>query len=83
MLDKLGINYANTTRLTEVKAPMPGMVLHVFVTNGMEVKKGDNLFTLEAMKMENIIKSTTDLVVKSVKIKPGDKVEKNQVLILI
>ena len=83
LLDKLGINYANTTRLTEVKAPMPGMVLHVFVTNGMEVKKGDNLFTLEAMKMENIIKSTTDLVVKSVKIKPGDKVEKNQVLILI
>ncbi len=83
LLDKLGINYANTTRLTEVKAPMPGMVLHVFVTNGMEVKKGDNLFTLEAMKMENIIKSTNDLVVKSVKIKPGDKVEKNQVLILI
>ena len=83
LLDKLGINYANTTKLTEVKAPMPGMVLHVFVTDGMEVKKGDNLFTLEAMKMENIIKSTTDMVVKSVKIKPGDKVEKNQVLILI
>lgn len=83
LLDKLGINYANTTKLTEVKAPMPGMVLHVFVTDGMEVKKGDNLFTLEAMKMENIIKSTTDMVVKSVKIKPGDKVEKNQVLISI
>ena len=83
LLDKLGINYSSTVKLTEVKAPMPGMVLNVFVTDGMEVKKGDNLFTLEAMKMENIIKSTTDMVIKSVKIQPGDKVEKNQVLIVI
>ncbi len=83
LLDKLGINYTNTTKLTEVKAPMPGLVLHVFVADGMEVKKGDNLFTLEAMKMENIIKSTSDMVIKLVKIKPGDKVEKNQVLIVI
>jgi biotin carboxyl carrier protein len=37
---------------------------------------------LEAMKMENIIKAPADVVVKSIKIKPGDKVEKNQVLIL-
>lgn len=83
LLDKLGINYTSTSKLTEVKAPMPGLVLHVFVADGMEVKKGDNLFTLEAMKMENIIKSTADMVIKSVKIKPGDKVEKNQVLITL
>ena len=50
---------------------------------GDSIKNGEPLIVLEAMKMENIIKSTTDLVVKSVKIKPGDKVEKNQVLILI
>ncbi|MGN6179077.1 MAG: acetyl-CoA carboxylase biotin carboxyl carrier protein subunit [Mucilaginibacter sp.] len=41
----------------------------------------DNLLVLEAMKMENIIKSPADVVVKAVKIKPGDKVEKNQVLL--
>ena len=58
------------------------MVLKVFVTEGMEVSKGDNLFILEAMKMENIIKSPADVVVKTVKIKPGDKVEKGQILML-
>ena len=83
LLDKLGINYNNSTKLTEIRAPMPGLVLHIFVADGMQVKKGDNLFTLEAMKMENIIKSATDMVIKTIKIKPGDKVEKNQVLIVI
>jgi len=37
---------------------------------------------LEAMKMENIIKAPSDVTVKTIKIKPGDKVEKNQVLMM-
>jgi biotin carboxyl carrier protein len=57
------------------------LVLSVLVKEGDEVKKGDNLFVLEAMKMENIIKSPADVTIKSIKIKPSDKVEKNQVLI--
>lgn len=81
LLDKLGLSNLNSAKVSEVKAPMPGMVLKVFVNEGSEVKKGDNLFILEAMKMENIIKSPADVVVKSIKIKPGDKVEKGQVLI--
>jgi biotin carboxyl carrier protein len=60
---------------------MPGLVLSVLVKEGDEVKKGDNLFVLEAMKMENIIKSPADVTIKSIKIKASDKVEKNQVLI--
>ena len=82
LLDQLGLNILNGARVSELKAPMPGMVLKVFVGEGTEVKKGDNLFILEAMKMENIIKAPADVVVKSVKIKPGDKVEKNQILML-
>jgi biotin carboxyl carrier protein len=81
LLDKLGLSSMNNAKVSEVKAPMPGMVLKVFVTEGADVKKGDNLFILEAMKMENIIKATADVTVKTVKIKPGDKVEKNQVLL--
>ena len=81
LLDKLGMSALNSTKVSEIKAPMPGLVLKVFVQEGSEVKKGDNLFVLEAMKMENIIKSMADVVVKTVKIKPGDKVEKNQVLL--
>jgi len=82
LLDKLGLSNLNAAKVSEIKAPMPGMVLKVFVSEGMEMKKGDNLFVLEAMKMENIIKAPADVVVKTVKIKPGDKVEKGQILLL-
>jgi biotin carboxyl carrier protein len=82
LLDKLGLSNLNASKVSEIKAPMPGMVLKVFVGEGMEIKKGDNLFVLEAMKMENIIKAPADVVVKTVKIKPGDKVEKGQILML-
>lgn len=81
LLDQLGLSQLNRSAVADLKAPMPGLVLKVFVSEGDEVKKGDNLFVLEAMKMENIIKAPADAVVKSVKIKPGDKIEKGQVLI--
>jgi biotin carboxyl carrier protein len=82
LLDQLGLSSLNNAKVKELKAPMPGMVLKLFVTEGSEVKKGDNLFILEAMKMENIIKSPADVTVKTVKIKPGDKVEKGQVMLV-
>jgi len=81
LLDKLGLSSLNSTKVSEVKAPMPGMVLKVFVEEGATVQKGENLFILEAMKMENIIKSPADVTIKAVNIKPGDKVEKGQVLL--
>jgi biotin carboxyl carrier protein len=82
LLDQLGLSTLNTAKVSEIKAPMPGLVLKLFVEEGGEVKKGENLFILEAMKMENIIKSPADVTVKTVKIKPGDKVEKGQVLLI-
>ena len=80
LLDKLGLSSLNSTRVSEMKAPMPGMVLKVFASEGDEIKKGDNLLVLEAMKMENIIKSPADVSIKSIKVKAGDKVEKGQIL---
>ncbi|QTE37001.1 biotin/lipoyl-containing protein [Mucilaginibacter gossypii] len=80
LLDKLGFSDLNSARISEIKAPMPGLVLKVFVNKGDIVKKGDNLFVLEAMKMENIIKSPADVVVEKILIKSGDKVEKGQIL---
>lgn len=82
LLDKMGLSNLMTAKVSEIKAPMPGMVLKILVEEGTEVKKGDNLFVLEAMKMENIIKSPADVTVKTIKIKPGDKVEKGQILII-
>ncbi|MEO8887177.1 MAG: acetyl-CoA carboxylase biotin carboxyl carrier protein subunit [Mucilaginibacter sp.] len=81
LLEKMGLSNIANTKISEVKAPMPGMVLKVLAAEGDKIPKGGNLFILEAMKMENIIKSPDDVVVKSIKIKPGDKVEKGQVLV--
>ncbi|RYU89501.1 acetyl-CoA carboxylase biotin carboxyl carrier protein subunit [Mucilaginibacter terrigena] len=82
LLDKMGLSNLMTARVSDIKAPMPGLVLKVLVEEGAEIKKGDNLFVLEAMKMENIIKAPADVTVKTIKIKPGDKVEKGQILIV-
>lgn len=81
LLKQLGLDNFVTNKVLEVKAPMPGLVLNVFVEEGNVVVKGDNLIILEAMKMENILKATADGIVKKVIIVKGDKVEKNQVLI--
>jgi biotin carboxyl carrier protein len=82
LLDQLGLSSLNSNKVSDIKAPMPGLVLKVLVNEGDEVKKGDSLFILEAMKMENIIKAPADATVKSIKVKPTDKVEKGQLIIL-
>ncbi|MFW0714752.1 biotin/lipoyl-containing protein [Pedobacter sp. N23S346] len=81
LLKQLGMDNLASSKVTEIKAPMPGLVLKVLVEAYAEVKKGDNLLVLEAMKMENILKSPADGIVSKVAIKQGDKVEKNQILI--
>lgn len=81
LLKQLGMDNLNSTKVREIKAPMPGLVLNILVAVGQEIKKGDNLLILEAMKMENIIKSTTDGVVKAILVDKGDKVEKNAILL--
>jgi biotin carboxyl carrier protein len=60
---------------------MPGLILDIKVTPGDVVKKGDVVIILEAMKMENSIKSPGDGVVKDIKVVLKQSVEKNQVLI--
>ncbi|MNK48134.1 2-oxoglutarate carboxylase large subunit [compost metagenome] len=81
LLKQLGLDNLTANKVSEIKAPMPGLVLKVLVAENTEVKKGDNLLILEAMKMENILKSSTDGTVKKVLVVQGDKVEKNQVLV--
>ncbi|TKC05188.1 acetyl-CoA carboxylase biotin carboxyl carrier protein subunit [Pedobacter frigoris] len=81
LLKQLGLDNSQSSKVKEIKAPMPGLVLNVIVAEEQEVQKGDSLLVLEAMKMENIIKSPTDGIVKKILIKKGDKVEKNEILI--
>ena len=82
LLHQLGLDNLNKVKIAELKAPMPGLVLKILVSEGDEVKKGENILVLEAMKMENIIKSPGDVKIKSIKVKSSDKVEKNQVMVL-
>ncbi|TAH20415.1 MAG: biotin/lipoyl-binding protein [Cytophagales bacterium] len=81
LLEKLGMGKAVSQKLNDLKAPMPGLIMEVLVKEGDVVKKGDSLLILEAMKMENIIKSAGEGTIKAVKIQKGERVEKNHVLI--
>ena len=81
LLERMGMNGANASRVQQLKAPMPGLILDIKIQAGDSVKKGDPIMILEAMKMENIIKSPGDGLIKAVRVKKGQNVEKNQLLV--
>jgi len=64
-----------------LKAPMPGLILELKVSEGVAVKKGDPLLIIEAMKMENIIKATGEGIIKKINVEAGQSVEKDDRLI--
>jgi biotin carboxyl carrier protein len=81
LVKKMGLNIAASTKMNDLKAPMPGLVLDILAKAGQAFEKGDALLILEAMKMENIIKATGDGIVKSIEVSKGDAVEKGQILL--
>ncbi len=81
LLKELGISAGGTKKLKEIKAPMPGLVLDVQVKEGDEVKEGDIVVILEAMKMENVIKATADATVKSIRVKKTDTIDKGEIMV--
>ena len=60
---------------------MPGLVLEIAVTEGQEVKEGDKILILEAMKMENSILIHTNAKIKRIAVSAGQAVDKGQVLV--
>lgn len=81
LLQKLGMDDLASSGITELKAPMPGLVLSIAVEAGQEVKKDEPLIVLEAMKMENVLKAPEDVIIKAISVESSQAVEKNQVLI--
>lgn len=65
----------------QIKAPLPGNIMQIFISTGDEVKKGDKLLIYEAMKMENTILAEKDGSVSAIKVQPGDSVLEGDVLI--
>jgi biotin carboxyl carrier protein len=80
MLRSLGLDKA-TQKVREIKAPMPGLVINVLVQPGDAVKKNDPVLVLEAMKMENVIKSPGEGVVSKIHAEKSRAVEKGQLLV--
>jgi propionyl-CoA carboxylase alpha chain len=63
-----------------VRCPMPGLVVSLAVSEGQEVKAGETLAVVEAMKMENILRSERDGTIKRIRVKPGDSVAVDAVI---
>ena len=81
LIKAMGFEVGATKKVNDLKAPMPGLILDVIAVVGMDVKENDTLLILEAMKMENVLTSPRDGIIKSINVKKGDAVEKNQLLI--
>jgi propionyl-CoA carboxylase alpha chain len=63
-----------------IRCPMPGLVVSIAVSEGQEVKAGETLAVVEAMKMENILRAERDGTINKIRVKPGDSVAVDAVI---
>lgn len=83
LMERMGLEEAGTAGAKELRAPMPGKVLEVLVQEGEDVREGDPMLVLEAMKMENVLRAGADGAIGSILVAPGEAVEKGAVLIAL
>jgi acetyl/propionyl-CoA carboxylase alpha subunit len=81
LLEMMELGSASNKQVKEIKAPMPGLVLQIAITDGQDVNEGDKILILQAMKMENSILIHTRAKIKKVMVTAGQVVEKGQVLV--
>ena len=81
LLDRMGMSTGAISAELDLCAPMPGKVLSVLVKPGEVVQQGDSLLVLEAMKMENVIKTSVSATVEEVPANAGSAVEKGELLV--
>ncbi|MDD6507696.1 MAG: biotin/lipoyl-binding protein [Prevotellaceae bacterium] len=74
---------ANVNTANAVKAPLPGTIIEICVEVGQEVKAGDTLVVLEAMKMSNNIEAEKDGKVTAICVKPGQAVLEEEALVVV
>ena len=73
--------HGDASSSVSIEAPMPGKIIDIMVEEGSEVKEGEPILILEAMKMQNEISSHMSGIVKSVAVKKNDSVMKDDILI--
>lgn len=81
LISAMGLDIPKIRKLKELLAPMPGRIVQVSVKVGQELNIGDEILSLEAMKMENILKADGIGIVKAILIEGNQVVEKGTVLI--
>jgi biotin carboxyl carrier protein len=81
LISDMGFALSSSRDIDSISAPMPGLILDIHVRIGQAVNEDDPLLILEAMKMENVITSPRDGIIKNISVRKSDTVDKNQLLI--
>lgn len=81
LIKDLGFEVGESKKVNAVHAPMPGLIFDIMVNIGDEVTEGQSLLILEAMKMENVISSPRDGVIKEIHVSKGQAIEKKYLMI--
>lgn len=81
LISAMGLDVPKVRKLKELQAPMPGRILQIAVEVGMELNLGDEILSLEAMKMENVLKAEGIGKVKAILIEANQVVDKGTILI--
>jgi biotin carboxyl carrier protein len=81
LISALGMDVPKVRKLKELQAPMPGRIVNIAVSVGQELAVGDEILSLEAMKMENVLKAEGVGIVKAILISSNQVVDKGSVLI--
>lgn len=81
LIAALGLDKPKVRKLKELAAPMPGRIVQLAVAVGQELQPGDEILSLEAMKMENVLKAEGIGTVKAILIEPNQVVDKGAILI--
>jgi biotin carboxyl carrier protein len=82
LIAAMGLDVPKVRKLKELQAPMPGRVVQIEVKIGQEVQVGEPILSLEAMKMENVLKAEGVGVVKEILVEANQIVDKGAVMIV-
>ncbi|SFR31400.1 Biotin-requiring enzyme [Robiginitalea myxolifaciens] len=80
-IEAMGYSLNSASSVSQIEAPMPGLILSLEVEAGDTVEEGQTLLVLEAMKMENAIRSPRDGKIKAVAVSAGMAVDKKALLL--
>lgn len=81
LLKEMGLEGLAAKSADDIKAPMPGLIHSIKVEEGQSIEKGEPVLILEAMKMENVLKSASEGEIAKIHVQVGESVEKGQLLV--